>query len=229
MPILLILVVAIFAGASITFWVAERISYIRLDDFRGFTRDLSDIGRFVPTRLAKRSKLGPAIVSSAAMVATIPVIAAIEQRRKIDGVLTGLEAARKRAAKRVENEKRAYLLPAIGELTAELKTLRAMYGGAHAQSLDVLRERVALMAMKFHESEQALFALDDLLREVQELLARAMQACQDDALAQALQELAGKVQGYEQMESSFLNPEMMRRLALELMQTRQLLRACVGK
>ena len=219
MPILLILVVAIFVVAGLTFWVAKRISYIRLDDFRGFTRDLSDLGRFVPTRLAERPKVGPAIVSVAAVTATIPVIAAIEARRKIDGVLTGLEVARLRTAKRVQNEKRAYLLPAIGELTEELKALRAMYNGAHAQSLDALRERVALTVVRFQESEQALFALDDLLHEVQELLARAMQACQDEALAQALQELAVKVQGYEQMESSFLNPEMMRRLALELHQT----------
>ncbi|MBI2551832.1 hypothetical protein HYW17_00835 [Candidatus Uhrbacteria bacterium] len=228
MPIFLILVLAIFAGAGITFWVASRISHLRWGDFRGVTHDLMDFSNFVSARLVMGSKLGSAVAGTVGIAAVIPVIAAVEERRKIDSALLNLEEARTRVAQRVQNGKRAYLLPALGELTSELHLLRAMYQVATAQSLDALREKMALVAVRFQESEQALFALDDLLREVQELLARAMQTCQDEALAQALQELAYKVQGYEQMESSFLNPELMRRLTLELLQTRQLLRACVG-
>lgn len=228
MPILLILVAAIFVGAVVTYWVVSRISHIRLGDFRGFTRDLTGWSDFVPMRLTARSKLGPAIMGGVVVAATIPVIAAVELRRKLDITLVGLEEARKQVATRIQDEKRAYLLPALGELAWELKALRVLYQSATVPALDALRERVMLTAVRFQESEQALFALDDLLREVQDLLARAMRACQDEALAQALQELAGKVETYGQMEVSFLNPELTRRLALEFLQTRQLLRACVG-
>lgn len=222
---------AIAGLALLLLWVFARARYLAPRDIvnaaEQFSGGLTLLAVFANPRDSWRA-LFRWPLALLGVAAAMPALSAAGQRRRINQRLDQLEAMQARIGERVASEKNMWMLTALGELTAELPRLRVAVDCTDSKALPGLEEKVTLWITRVEQSEEALFGVSQLICEVQTLFECALQSTPDESVLGALQELSAKMEGYIKVEVSFLKPELTQALILELVQARQLLRACVG-
>lgn len=229
MALIIVIVIGIFSGL-VFIWLSSRKNHLNSGDVaRGVEQAAAVLTWILPFLMMTKARERAFPLGVVGAVAVGPVILAAEQRRKLSGLLDRLEEAKQRIGARLEKESNLVVLKALGELTAELTTMRVAAQSAHVQALPALEEKAALWLAQVGQAEAALFGLGALLCEVEMRLHQAYGQCTDETLRSALGELAGKVGEWAQVEVSFQRPEVTRSLILELTQAKALLVQSTGK